>query len=150
MTLKKSLQGLGEVESRHLLDDIVDLIEDDIKFIRDKNQDKAAQKKILKRALSRARNRYISEENVGNEPSKETKKALNAATAVYNKFSYLEIEEGRKLSEYARIIIDIEKYKREDNEYHGISNLSDEELIKRSRHILQVYSNDDKPDDDEA
>lgn len=142
--LRAHLQKAGEAASRHLLDDILDLIEDDIQFIRDKNADKEAQLKIVERAMKRARNRYESElasGPEGSEPSKEAVKALNTATAVYNKFCYIERDEAMKLTNYAKVILDVERFRREDNQFMGIANLTDEELIEQTKKVIQLHDN---------
>lgn len=97
--------------------------------------------------MLRARNRYESELNSGpegGEASKETTKALNNATAVYNRFAYIERDEAVKLSNYAKVILDVERFRREDNQFMGISNMSDAELIEQTKKVIQLH--EQKPD----
>ena len=144
---KAKLKIVENNQNERILEIISELIDDDLNAIKDKTKDKPNQKKFILKELEAARKHYTAVTTGDNLPDIETivsaVERLNMATGALNNFGYLTIQESLKIAKYTRSILDIERNKRDELTFAGISDLSDQETLLRAVEVLNKKTGGD-------
>ena len=124
-----------------ILDAISDLIWQDVSEMQAKAKDKAQQKKFYVAEMDRARKEYrevVIKRNYENiEDVSLAVDNLVVATSAFNGHCVLSVAECLKISKYTRSIIEIEKNRRGEIVYSGLTDLDDNELENEVEEILR-------------
>jgi len=123
-----------------ILDAISDLIWSDVDEMQQKAKDKPKQKQYFVNELNRARKDYREVVLKGNfEDPKEILLVVGnlvAATAAFNSHCILSVAEALKIAKYTRTILEIEKNRRSELVYNGLTDLDDDELFAEAKIIF--------------
>lgn len=128
------------VINEKILDTISELIWLDVSEMREKAKDKPVQKKYFVTELTRARKAYIEVVAKGNYENIEdvalTVENLLSATAAFNSHCIVSVAEALKIAKYTRTILEIEKNRRDEVVYNGLTDLDDSELWEQVQSIF--------------
>lgn len=135
---KVGLKLCAESSNSQLLESITDLIKIDVDEMHSKQQDKPKQKNYILSALVEARLMIdnLDRSLMTAQEKRLVREDLRVATDAFNNMSKLQVAEALKLAKYVRIILDIERNKRNEIAQHGITDLSDDELVNQCALII--------------
>lgn len=141
MTKKVKLSIVETNQNEQILETISSLIDQDLDAIKDKIKDKPKQKKFILLELELARAFYKDNVLDAVNPKIEVVicavERLQNATGSLTNYGLLSVAESLKISKYTRSILEIERNKRDELTFAGISDLSDQETLKRSVEVIK-------------
>ena len=127
-----------EIEKKEdiLVDDILDLVKDDIKFIKEKSATKKLQRESIGKDIEHFQTLIFDAEENGHD-TKELKKYLKGSISEWNKLNYLEPNEAARLTKYIQTMIIIEENERRASEHDGLDDLDMDKLEEAAKVVLK-------------
>lgn len=126
--------------SDKILNDITFMVNLEIINMKSKIDNKLAYKKKLEERFLEAKEVYDKIPPRNKKKRAEAYIDLQYKYAELDSFAFISGPDSFKLERFAKIIIEIERNKRDQITFEGITDLSDSELIEKAREILQNAS----------